>query len=389
MKKWKISLKDSIGNGMIFLLLFMAVSFFYVAEFEGNTWPFLGLVFPFYVLYGVRAYTYHRLVQFTTYGLLLFGGHQIAPLWASGDILWVALWAMVIYDVVIRKFREVVLTTLWLWCGGGFSLFLLYMSHFYGMDIGRMLPVLLVSVILMGMFVVWHMGMHNRGQSLVAGMGVQGLESINRQLMGWFSLGLMGVVTLLFVLPVHRWLGWLVSWVYQGLVQGLLWVVRLILWPFAQIFPDLQQWNLIIEPELDSPQGDAIFFVEEPEFYPMEDFMWINVIFWALGGLAVLVGVWLFFKQTQRTTQLEEETEDVIQYKFKLRDLKMFLPKPKERVKDPVRRQYIKTVKKHMKQGIFVGQGDTPKMIEAKIKPKEDVRELTQSYEVVRYGKET
>jgi len=73
--------------------------------------------------------------------------------------------------------------------------------------------------------------------------------------------------------------------------------------------------------------------------------------------------------------------------KFVLGDFKELLPRFRLGARHPVRRAYIKKINWHIKQGLKVRPHYTPEIIADKVRPKEDIDELTRRYEEVRYGK--
>ena len=74
--------------------------------------------------------------------------------------------------------------------------------------------------------------------------------------------------------------------------------------------------------------------------------------------------------------------------KFSIGDLASFLPRFRfnAKHKHPIRRAYIKKVNGHIKQGVVITSSHTPEKIAMRIKEREDISELTEIYEAVRYG---
>ena len=87
------------------------------------------------------------------------------------------------------------------------------------------------------------------------------------------------------------------------------------------------------------------------------------------------------------TTELSTETDEVSNLsKPLLSDILSMIPRPKDFIKHPVRRAYAKKVNSHIKSGVSITHSDTPEVIAAKIRPTENIDDLTASYEKVRYG---
>ena len=181
-------------------------------------------------------------------------------------------------------------------------------------------------------------------------------------------------------------------------------LLNIILFPF-QLMAFIFQ-SIIGEPVPEMPleemlTGDGNFVPEEGE-EPPENFVFNRVISFivgllsALGLLAVAVTflVLLFYRLYRAFGKKGEEgksslmPEDAIsRLKFVLGDFKELLPNFKLSARHPVRRAYIKKVNSHIKQGLRVHPHYTPEVIADKIRPKEDIDELTQKYEKVRYGR--
>ena len=67
-------------------------------------------------------------------------------------------------------------------------------------------------------------------------------------------------------------------------------------------------------------------------------------------------------------------------------DLKALMPRLKLRQRNAIRRAYAKKVNGHIKRGVKILAADTTVTIADKIRPQEDIDELTALYEAVRYG---
>ncbi|MCL2416229.1 MAG: hypothetical protein FWD01_05370 [Defluviitaleaceae bacterium] len=67
-------------------------------------------------------------------------------------------------------------------------------------------------------------------------------------------------------------------------------------------------------------------------------------------------------------------------------DLRKMLPKFRNAARHPVRRAFVRKINTHMRLGTQILPSDTPDKICDKIRPKENIDELTEQYEKVRYG---
>lgn len=92
-------------------------------------------------------------------------------------------------------------------------------------------------------------------------------------------------------------------------------------------------------------------------------------------------------RKTTTSTELSTDTDEVSNLSQSLlSDILGMIPHPKDFIKHPVRRAYAKKVNSHIKSGVAITHSDTPEIIAAKIRPTENIDELTASYEKVRYG---
>jgi len=86
-------------------------------------------------------------------------------------------------------------------------------------------------------------------------------------------------------------------------------------------------------------------------------------------------------------TELSTNTDEVSNLSQSiLSDILSLIPRPKDFIKHPIRRAYIKKVNSHIKSGVAITNSDTPEVIATKIHPTENINELTTLYEKVRYG---
>jgi len=104
--------------------------------------------------------------------------------------------------------------------------------------------------------------------------------------------------------------------------------------------------------------------------------------------VALIYGLYKAFnKKDEDGKQSLMPNDTMSRLKFVLGDFKEFLPRFRLGAKHPVRRAYIKKVNSHIKQGLEVRPSYTPEVIAEKVRPKENIDDLTQRYEEVRYGR--
>jgi len=152
---------------------------------------------------------------------------------------------------------------------------------------------------------------------------------------------------------------------------------------------------------MDIPLGEGeIEFGEgvEPEEPNMLDTILHTIVgFLAAFGLiamaaAFVIGLFYrlyksFFKKDEAGKQSLMPEDAISKLKFVLGDFKELLPRFKIGAKHPVRRAYIKKVNSHIKTGFRVRPHYTPEIISDKIRPMENIDDLTEKYEKVRYGR--
>ena len=115
-----------------------------------------------------------------------------------------------------------------------------------------------------------------------------------------------------------------------------------------------------------------------------------TIVVAAIIGLIILVlnDLYKAFSKKGEAGKQSLMPDDVIgKLKFVLGDFRDLLPRFRLGAKHPVRRAYIKKVNSHVKQGLVLRPHHTPEKIADKIRPTEDIDELTQRYEEVRYGR--
>ena len=107
--------------------------------------------------------------------------------------------------------------------------------------------------------------------------------------------------------------------------------------------------------------------------------------------LAIII--WSYFKRYKdriakiNRRQQDGTLDDTQSYKFRFSDITDLFGRNRG-PKHPIRKAYIKKVRSHIKQGTIVLDAHTTDTIANSIRPKENIDDLTKSYDQARYGRE-
>ena len=174
---------------------------------------------------------------------------------------------------------------------------------------------------------------------------------------------------------------------------------QIILWVLGLILPQGEGgYELIMIPE----EFFYGYYGADPEIAEEEVALWIRVmgiivailagiiVAAAVIGLIVLVINELYKAFSRKNEEGKQSLmpDDVItKLKFVMGDFRDLLPRFRLAAKHPIRRAYIKKINSHVKRGFILHPHYTPEKIADKIRPTEDIDELTEKYEEVRYGR--
>jgi len=135
-------------------------------------------------------------------------------------------------------------------------------------------------------------------------------------------------------------------------------------------------------------------FYEEVYLELRDRIVSVDQVFMILAALALIISLFItftkFFNRKQRKSKLSnpiDDTEITLTSNI-MGDLRALLPRLKIRHSNATRRAYAKKVNKHIKNGVQIRSADTTVTIADKIRPAENIDELTALYEKVRYGPE-
>ena len=208
----------------------------------------------------------------------------------------------------------------------------------------------------------------------------------NRLVIGLLTC--VALVGLLMLLPVSQSVGWwLLGAGWWVVTQLLLLILRSFFWLVQLLFGGLDfSLNL---PETVPMPTEAL--IEEltyltdtnpPEMHPMLGWVVLAAVFIAVVAVLAL-GVRTFAGGSNTTAKAQSSDR-----KQKLSKQKHAKTTPTHRKpKNPTRRAYVKKVRQHIKNGTKVAVYDTTQDIKQAIAEQEDIGELTQAYEQVRYGR--
>jgi len=170
-------------------------------------------------------------------------------------------------------------------------------------------------------------------------------------------------------------------------------VVRFVTFIMGLIIPEIGEME---PPERDDDFGVPMEFdyMEEDEEIPgqlffilMGSFIIAGIAIGVIIGIIMIARAYLARKRRQEQGGRDAHDDAVDNLQFSLKDLAAFLPKLSFAPKHPVRKAYYKKVNGHIKQGIRILPSYTPEVIADRIRHQEDIDELTDAYEAVRYGR--
>ncbi|MCL2565762.1 MAG: hypothetical protein FWE24_08145 [Defluviitaleaceae bacterium] len=393
-------LKDLLSNMTAFILIYNFFAFFYIMTHGEVPWIHLLLIAPFFFLLFLRKKLWNLPlflflhILFIAIPIIFLSGLEMVSMVSFSVIC-------AVYSVVTRMKAEWPIqgsTAVWviIYLAGIFMLLDVYDAVVPGVSV-----LLAVSAALILMLTILFVHMENIEFSLAI------LQVEYKQTTGNILHSNNTVITVFLVIigffvilsvffPVNTAVPFLLSGLWAVVQQILLWIAFAIVTIFSFFLPDIT----FIEEGVE----DVAEVVEEiPEIYYQE-----QSVFWQILGnilsfivITILVLLILFalitiivklYKAFAIKNRSEDKKslmpEDTLgKLKFVLSDLKIFLPRFGTGIKHPLRKAYIKKVNGHIKAGIRILESYTPEMIADKIRPEENIDELTQRYEEVRYGR--
>jgi len=137
------------------------------------------------------------------------------------------------------------------------------------------------------------------------------------------------------------------------------------------------------------------FLGERSEYYYEETNALLYLTIFALLiflAFPLSIMIWSFIKRhkerTKKSNLRKDGTlDDTQSHKFRFSDITDLFGRNRG-PKHPIRKAYIKKVRSHIKQGTIVLDAHTTDTIANSIRPKENIDDLTKSYDQARYGRE-
>jgi hypothetical protein len=399
MGKRRLLLMDSMSNLVAFLVLFNIFAFVFAMDNGRLDWIYLLMAAPFALMLFLR-----KKIKKMRYFL---ASHLVVPVLPFAAWPDMRIFVMLMVFAVIATFYSIHRRSKGEWNMQGTSAvlviaFLAAMSVLYATylpDIAGIGILLNISSLISLAAVVLYMHLDNMQFSMdLIGIAHHGNVSHSS------SVSNVLIAVFLIIIVIFGALSVLFPSEAAILVIGRL-LVDIVLLPLRFLVFVLQGIGgeeLLLEDAPLEPLilGEALFEFEglpEEESHPFYGIISAVVQFLAVLGVLVAVTaavatifyrLYLAFRRKKRPERHSLMPDDTVsKLKFVLGDLKELLPRFRLGTRHPVRRAYIKKVNSHIKTGLDVRPHYTPEVIADKIRPKEDIDELTQRYQKVRYGK--
>jgi len=395
------TVKDILANTVVFLLFFGGLASVYMIMFNELPWVYILLVVPFFILYLVRRLVFVKFTFFAIHGLCL----GLPFLFTSNPIemipFYIAVVFIIIYSVRIRTKQEWRPET-----GQIFGLTLSFAAMFFLVstifsasveDTDRFFFAVTLIAISSAILVAQMENIDNRLRFLPDHLKESSrvVLSVNNKLISGFMIFLVTVGMLALFSPnIWRLARYGVMVTLYALRA--LFMVLAVHWLFGGEADagELEETPFMMEAD---DEESTLNIYDSDELYEAFITLYnIHVIIFIL----ILVILILYASRNvikallknffNKTSGDEEESlmpDDAMgKLKFLFGDIASFLPRFRSHG-HPVRRAYAKKVNRHIKKGAPITLSDTPDKIADKIRPTENIDELTAQYERVRYGK--
>ena len=389
-------LMDILSNTVAFILVFNFFVLVYTMLNDVVPWPYLLLAIPFFFLFFLRR-KIKKMMYFLIFHVVLLA----APLLALDDIrIFMPILGFAIVSVVYSlntkgkgEWSMPGVTAAWVVgiLAGLSLLFNAYVPHLAG--IGALLN---ISSLVALAAIVLYVHLDNLRFSLATLKGLKSksvqVTSTSKFLITVFliMIVLFGALSILF--PSQS----AVLMIAQLVGQILLLPIRLMVLLAGLFFGETEGEGaggippiLMMDGEMEEQPP-----LDDPAFAILSTIMgaiaMIIIIIVAVAILGVLFrGLYRAFNKKNNDSGKQSLMPDDIKSKLKFvfGAMRELLPRFRISVKHPVRRAYIKKVNSHIKQGFRALPHYTPEVIADKIRPTEDIDELTQKYEEARYGR--
>ena len=392
---------DLLSNLVAFLVFSNIFTFVFTMLHRYEPWPYLLLALPFFALLPLRLkikkMRYFLVAHFALFTLVFAA---VSDVWIFGPLLGFAI-ASVAYSFYRKGKGE--------WSLQGSSAawviaILAALSMLYGAFLPQLegIPVLLnISSLVVLAAVVLYIHLDNMQFSLkLLGEGDQhkktvGASRVSNLLISVFLtiIVIFGAISVLFpsdaaALVLLRLVGNILLLPFLLVTN----IMRMFIYTPENGYEALPFFEAIWEGYYEMPQT---MIEPEPDVAAHVTGVIMGIVSMVLVA-AIVIGltILLFYKLYKAFGRKNEEgkqslmPEDIVgKLKFVLGDFKDLLPRFRLGAKHPIRRAYIKKVNSHVKRGFILRPHYTPEKIADKIRPTENIDELTRKYEEVRYGR--
>jgi len=392
-------LMELLSNFVAFVVFFNVFFILYSGINRGMNWWFLLLALPFYGLFALR-----RLIKDTGISLLLHLAFIVVPLFIfSGVAMW-TLFAFFILSVIysifmlikgehLMRFSTAVISVMLIFVGFiAMSNVMVVTGYIQGATLVSMISALavLIAVILFVQMDNLHFDL-SMLRKKTGGKTEKKVFDVNNMLVIGFSVLVTAVAIIAIFVPGGRILAAIWRPIYFLFNQ----IVRFIVFIAGIFLPEIQRLD---PPDRDEDFGVAMDFIEDYDqeeqpgglvFLIIGGFIAAGVIIGILMGIITIIKKYLELRRGKLRDGSGKPHEDSVDsLKFSLRDLAAFLPRLTFAPKHPIRKAYYKKVNGHIKQGTMILPSYTPEVIADRIRNIENIDELTDVYESVRYGKD-
>jgi len=395
MGKYRL-LMDILSNTVVFLLVFNIFVLAYTMLNDAVPWLYLFLAIPFFFLFFLRQKV-KKMEDFIILHIILLG----APFVTLGNVrTFVPLLGFAIVSVIYsmnmkNKGEWSMPGVAAAWIIGALAvlslLFDAYVPHLGG--IGALLNISSLACLAA---IVLYVHLDNLRFSLATLKGLQKKSaqatSASKLLITIFLIMIVTFGALSILFPSQS----AVLMIAQLLGQIILLPVRFMVFLVQFFFGNEMEGAGAIPPILMGGNGEMEEMArqEDPAFAILSTIMGILTMFIVVVAASIIIGLLFrglyraFNKKNNDNEKQSLMPEDVkSKLKFVFGDMKELLPRFRLSVKHPVRRAYIKKINSHIKQGFKALPHYTPEIIANKIRPTEDIDELTRRYEKARYGR--
>lgn len=392
-------LKDFLSNITAFVLIYNFFAFFHILTHEEMPWLHLLLIVPFFFLFFLRKKLWNLPlfliihISFVALPAVLLSGFEMISMIGFSVIC-------VIYSIVVRMKKEWVIqgsTAIWI---------MVYLAAiFIFLDVNNaVVPgasmFLTTSAAIVLVSAILFVQMENIEFSLAILQGeykkpVNDVLRTNNTIIAVFLV----IIAFFVIFSIFFPIGAVLPWLFRSLWFVVRQIVLLIFAILTPIFSLFFSNITLIEEGVDVQPNEFVLLDEEYQEQGAFSQAIESIVVFVASAIVLMIILFVIVKiiiklhkvftekdrNKERKTLMPEDTVGKI--KFILNDLKLFLPRFGTKVKHPLRKAYIKKVNGHIKAGIQIIESYTPDKIADKIRPVENIDELTQKYEEARYGR--